>query len=273
MLGKILKYDILADYKKFGFMYLGMAITSILIRIISILLDKVGRFTAIQIIGSIVTGMFALISICSFLLVFVIAIVRFYKNLMRDEGYLMHTLPVKTWQLILSKLLATYIWSIITTIVFAISISIVMWDFTWLFDIFREFGALKAELIAAGGNGLIWFLWYILIAVILSPFMFMSQVYFSFSIGNLVNKGKLGISILVYFGTYIVIQIIAVITMVIMMFSSGFVDEAVSMTITDAEAFNFLNPMFTAVMIISVGISIIFYAISNVIFTKKLNLE
>lgn len=30
--------------------------------------------------------------------------IRFYKNLYTDEGYLMHTLPVKPWMLIVSKL-------------------------------------------------------------------------------------------------------------------------------------------------------------------------
>lgn len=36
--------------------------------------------------------------------------IRFYKNLYTDEGYLMHTLPVKPWMLIVSKLTIGTIW-------------------------------------------------------------------------------------------------------------------------------------------------------------------
>ena len=35
----------------------------------------------------------------------IIMVQRFYKNLLGDEGYLMFTLPVKTWQNVLNKLI------------------------------------------------------------------------------------------------------------------------------------------------------------------------
>ena len=37
---------------------------------------------------------------------------RFYKNLLSDEGYLMFTLPVKSWSHILSKLMIAMLWTI-----------------------------------------------------------------------------------------------------------------------------------------------------------------
>ncbi|MDO4331131.1 MAG: hypothetical protein Q4C58_00395 [Eubacteriales bacterium] len=36
--------------------------------------------------------------------------IRFYKNLYTDEGYLMHTLPVRPWALVLSKTLISSLW-------------------------------------------------------------------------------------------------------------------------------------------------------------------
>ena len=40
----------------------------------------------------------------------VLMILRFYRNLMTDEGYLMFTLPVSTTELIFSKLIVSIVW-------------------------------------------------------------------------------------------------------------------------------------------------------------------
>lgn len=50
----------------------------------------------------------AIMSSC--IMAFALMIERFYKNLLRDEGYLMLTLPVSVHQHILSKLLVSLIW-------------------------------------------------------------------------------------------------------------------------------------------------------------------
>lgn len=51
---------------------------------------------------------------------------RFYKNLLGDEGYLMFTLPVKTWQNILSKLIFAVFWTISSGLVTIVSIIIII---------------------------------------------------------------------------------------------------------------------------------------------------
>lgn len=45
----------------------------------------------------------------------IIVFVRFYKHFFSDEGYLTHTLPVKTSTLMFSKTWSTLLWAIITT--------------------------------------------------------------------------------------------------------------------------------------------------------------
>lgn len=42
--------------------------------------------------------------------------IRFYKNLYTDEGYLMHTLPVKSWMLITSKAVVATFWYYLTSL-------------------------------------------------------------------------------------------------------------------------------------------------------------
>ena len=47
----------------------------------------------------------------------VIVVYRFYKNLLRDEGYLMFTLPVSVHSLVWSKLIAACCWILLTALV------------------------------------------------------------------------------------------------------------------------------------------------------------
>lgn len=47
----------------------------------------------------------------------VVIVSRFYNNLIKDEGYLMFTLPVSTHELVWSKLLASLVWTIVSAII------------------------------------------------------------------------------------------------------------------------------------------------------------
>lgn len=55
---------------------------------------------------------------------FLVVVQRFYKGLLGQEGYLMFTLPVPTWQLTLSKLVGATIMTILSGIVGILSVFI-----------------------------------------------------------------------------------------------------------------------------------------------------
>jgi len=71
-----------------------------------------------SIVKGIASALFMLIYVLLFVGVFVatliITIQRYYKNLLGDEGYLMFTLPVKSWQHILNKLLVSLLWYLLS---------------------------------------------------------------------------------------------------------------------------------------------------------------
>ena len=56
---------------------------------------------------------------------FVVILQRFYKNLLEGEGYLMHTLPVPTWMLVASKLIAAVIWDILGFVIIILSLAVI----------------------------------------------------------------------------------------------------------------------------------------------------
>lgn len=101
MLFKLLKYDFRAMWKQFSLVW-GAALA----------LALVNRFTLFQDTDNAILsedGVFMFAFICVIVAMFVIAVIfvvnRFSKGLLGDEGYLMHTLPVRPWQLVLSKLI------------------------------------------------------------------------------------------------------------------------------------------------------------------------
>lgn len=57
--------------------------------------------------------------------VVVLVCVRFYRNLISDEGYLTFTLPVKNYQIINSKLLSGFIWIVLVSIALFLGIGLV----------------------------------------------------------------------------------------------------------------------------------------------------
>ncbi|MEG2929906.1 MAG: hypothetical protein RR846_10225, partial [Oscillospiraceae bacterium] len=56
---------------------------------------------------------------------FLMGILRFKKNLLGDEGYLMFTLPVQRWQLVMAKVISSVVWSIAGVLVGVLSIFVV----------------------------------------------------------------------------------------------------------------------------------------------------
>ena len=99
MLGKLVKLDLRFAYKK----YLAMAALLIASGIFLPWIADVSQ--AVGIMGVFVIG-FVVIAVLSIVLVFQ----SFSHNLFGTEGYLMHTLPVKPWQLVTSKLITTFVW-------------------------------------------------------------------------------------------------------------------------------------------------------------------
>lgn len=72
-----------------------------------------------------IAGAAALGVIAYAVLAFIAIFARFYKNFFTDEGYLTFTLPVKTHQLMFSKLFSTIIWALISGTV-TLSLSFLM---------------------------------------------------------------------------------------------------------------------------------------------------
>lgn len=129
MLGKLLKYDFRSMGKQFAYVWPAVLVLAL-----------VNRFTLgsalyqgssdIGVPGQLASGLvfflYWAIIMAMMVLTLVFVIQRFFKGLLGDEGYLMHTLPVKPWQLIFSKLICSIVTFIVSVLVGLLSIFIVI---------------------------------------------------------------------------------------------------------------------------------------------------
>lgn len=254
MLRKLLKYDLRANMKIYLFIWPAIIVFALIERIaISAKLD--GKLATILI--STTTTIFVLAVIAAVIFALVVSIVRFYSGLLRDEGYLMFTLPVKPWQLILSKFL-TALLTITVTIVLSVLASL------YLFDGIRGFyetaKVLWQELDLPTGTTLL----LVGLICLASVCMGLLQVYLSCSIGHLFQKHRILWSVLVYYGINILIEIISVSSIVGLNAFSLF-----SINFTTAD----LNLMLTVVLAVQLALSTLYFFMTEHILRKKLNLE
>lgn len=111
MLGKLTKYEFKATCRFFLPLYGALLLLAAMARLSQwiITYNEIGL---LQYFSNIFTLVYVLVVVAIFALTLIVMIQRFYKNLLGDEGYLMFTLPVKSWQLITSKLLTSLVWMV-----------------------------------------------------------------------------------------------------------------------------------------------------------------
>jgi hypothetical protein len=209
--------------------------------------------------------LYILILIAVGVAVMIYLIVRFYRNLFTDEGYLMNTIPVKPYELILSKLIVSFVWTIVNLVCTMISIFILVLSQSSLPDILEiwneafsyfltEMGMKLSGLIALGIFG----------GIVSILYMFL-MFYTSIAIGQTVRNHKVLFSLAAYVVLYIICQIIS--SLVLLPF--GFFTLVGS---TNEFHIAFV-PMMWLSYVISAILMVIYFFITNYIMSKKLNLE
>lgn len=201
----------------------------------------------------------------------ILIIQRFYKGLLGEEGYLMFTLPAKTWQLIAAKGLVASILTVLGTIVGVLSMFILAFSFDDWFTVLKGFVSLP---------WLNWFkvypLWplYVVECVVLALaglWGAIGHVYASIAIGHLFKKHRIAWAI----GAYIGIDFVQSVLMVTFVNIGDWIGLG---DLLNAIAGNLKNyglvhfALILAIAFFLVGAAI-FFAVTNWILSRKLNLE
>lgn len=261
MLKKLLKYEMKATARLLFPLYLVLAVFTIIDRIVLSLDIFNGVF---NIIPTLITLAFGLSVAAIIIVSAVIIIVRFYKNLVTDEGYLMFTLPVKSHQLINAKFIIAYLWTLASIIASAIAIFIVAsYQFSYQ-EFTNGFQIVFQEFERAYGSATTLLIIEFILMSIMGIANGILMVYVSIAIGQLFNGRKLLGSIASYIALYTGMQIISTVIMV----AGGLLFK---------DYFSNINSIphlaMPVAILISFGLNVAFYITTKLIFNKKLNLE
>jgi hypothetical protein len=260
MLNKLMKYELKATSRLLVPLYLIMIILSL----VNSLFLNINDYEGIVGVINVFLKISYVLSIFVVLIVTVLyMIIRFYKNLLTDEGYLMFTLPTKTHHLITSKLLSTLLWIIVSIIAILISLFVMFASQINLSDIINglnEFtAALNREL---GGNSAV-LLIELAFMVILGIVANILLIYVSIAIGQLFSKHKIIGSFAAYMLIYMAIQFLMMIV---------FIPFGV-LTLKSPEPSDIPRVIFpTIIAVLTLGCTG-FYIGTNYILKRKLNLD
>lgn len=268
MLGKLIKHEFNHTSKLILPLWILLAIITILGRIVAQSIISTGDANlsngmAIFHITTIFVYVLGII-IISFTS-YIYLMVRFQKSLFGAEGYLMHTLPVTPWQLLISKTIVSFVWMVAETILTLFSIFCIFASdtvFDQLAGFFNAYG---------GVSGLTQFLFnmtpahtaiFFILFVMISTLSGILIPYVCICIGQLWQQHKTA-------GAFLAFVVILVLLEIIGAFYSN---NAVS-TMTYTEELTFVVTTYRWNMVQSVIVSILAFIGSGLLMKKKVNLD
>ena len=201
--------------------------------------------------------------------------VHFYKSMFTDEGYLTHTLPVTPRQLLISKILPMAAWIAIGSLAICVSVAIFGGmavafmkpdDVTFWAYIGEAVAEIWVELEPMFEHGFVSFLLSIIVLMIVGMFSGTMQIVGSISLGQMLGKHKILGSIGAYFAINTVIQILTTVIMIPFM-NYDYDYEAVT------NIFELMSPIYWAMGIMSVILTVGLYFLSEFFVSRKLNLD
>lgn len=275
MLGKLIKHETRATSRIFLPLYGALLILTIFTKLVMAIgapdffseAASNNNNVAEIILGISFTLYFVLIiGICVMTLVMIIQ--RFYKNLFTDEGYLMFSLPVKTWELVLSKLLVGIIWSAVCTVMIVLTFFIFSLGAFSMMELSQTIRSAYSMFYLQTGMELNLFMAELIVFILVETVASILMIYVSIAIGQLFNQHR----IVAAFGAYIVITIAMQIIMSIAMavFAIGNLEN---MVLNGSEAMTTVQWLINGSTALNVVLGIGFYYVTHTIMKKRLNLE
>ena len=249
MLGKLIKYDLKALAKILAPLW-GVLLVMGLIFGISIRsnLDGIGNT---MIVFSLVVIVAVIVAI--FVMNVIIVIQRFWNGLLQEEGYLMFTLPVTTRSLILSKVISALIISCGTVLVISL---LGVESPVKLMDTVTYFGNWVIKVHAGPWIG------YGAVIAVVGLLNGIYHIYAAMVIGQLSNGNRFLFAFVAYAGLSIIVSLIGIPSMT----------NLDNMGSSLQNTFGFDGDLWIY-LVENIVIIIVYHIVTEVILTKKLNLE
>ena len=203
MLSKLFKYEIKDTVRSFSILFAVIFLLGIV--------STIAHFSKISVFNVTSSVLLIVASVALPVVTLVMIIIRYYKNMFGNEGYLMFTLPVKSQQLLISKAVTSVVWTILAGITAVAAFLLGLYymgvvDYSVLKEIWGEIER----------NNLDKFILGLIPILLLSTMWLICQIFFSITLSNVrpfSNMGAAGafvIFIVVYIACSILNSIFAI---------------------------------------------------------------
>lgn len=268
MLTKLLKYEIKATGRILLPLYITLVAFALLNKLfisnsVRAIISKL-TFSG-DIIILIFTSVYIFMLVTVSVATLIIILQRFYKNLLGDEGYLMNTLPVNSYEHVLCKFINAIIWIFIGFIVSVISVLILC----YYPDLFNNILNLINTLINKDSSVIVFIIKFLILCILQTCTKIM-LFYMSISVGQL-NRNYKKLSAV---AVYIVVE--SAVSAIIGLISAGSSFDSID-NVYFINSFFDVMPFFNKIFIIGLLSYIILFSVyfflTNFIIKNKLNLE
>ncbi len=275
MLGKLLKHEFRATGRTMLPIYGAVIVLSVLASISGRMMDrKIGSF--LYILFGLIIAAFVIGVIAAVIMTAVMMIKRFYTNYLKDEGYLMHTLPVSVHALVWSKMLVSVVWFAATFVVIGLVMLLMVFieSDTNLAEIIAKLPSWKTIRLALAVQGIrMSDLWLLaaeaLLAAIVGGLFTCLHFYAAMSLGHMFSRDKILLSIVFF----------VAISFVLSMATTGYgvgrmaAFEEMDVTLENArQAVSFAQAMLGEVLLVQTVQAALLYLVTVLSLKKGLNL-
>ncbi len=267
MVKKLFKYEFIHYLKSllpFGSILLVIALFSRIIQFF----DNGSKAYNIIFISSVV--MYVIGIILCLIMCFVTAITRYYKNLFTAEGYLTMTLPVTENQHIFTKLITAFSSVLITFVNILLSFCIITLGEP-LVEVYKAAAYLMKWCYEHNATDTILITFELIIYVCLAVLYMLMLFYSCITIGQLAKKNRILAAFGVYFGYYVLTQILGTVFMILIVTTD--LMEYISNLFSDITEIQVMEYAFGGASVFSIILTCIFYVVCQKIIRYRLNLE
>jgi hypothetical protein len=270
MLLKLLKYDFKSMLRSFVPLWIAFIAVSIINRFTA----RIPEMGNLEGFSSLVTRtslfLYTILMIGINVVGLVLVIQRFYNGLLKDEGYLMFTLPVKPYQHVLSKGIASTAVITLNALISVGSVIILAGP-----SAFMDWMRMIAENISEINMNPNLLISLVMLLAFVSIIANVYRIYASMTLGHLFNNHRVAFSVGAYLAISVAMSMLGSISVTIFSHTSGlnWLINAVTAFFSAGESTNAFWAMYGT----SIGVTLLqlaaFYITTERILAKKLNLE
>ena len=268
MFFRLLKQDARATGRIMIVLYAAVLVLAAATRLMAEFFDDNVGSILIMIFSRLLTVLFVVAVVACIVMTFVLMLIRFYRNFLTDEGYLMFTLPVTKGQLIWSKLLVSVFWAVVSGLVgilasFILSVGTDAQDVLFGLDLSRFF-----EPFTTGQSVVIVLV--IVAAVLLYLAYTYLRCYAAMAVGQSFGNHKLLLSVVFYIIFGIAESIVLVTLLSNVLTESNIIN---ALEAASAEPFAAVMSTIGRFDVTYLILCTVYFVITYLFFRKRLNLQ